>query len=200
MARTDITTIAPLQTPRLTLRLWTDSDIEPFTALHADEEVMADQGGPISRAEAEAKFARYRATWDARGYGRWCVTDGGRPVDGQVGGQVLGYVGVNHHGDDHALGAHDEIGWRLHRAAWGKGYAVEAARVALHDALTRCALPEVLAYTTAQNLRSQSVMGKLGLTRRAALDFEEYWPPMGQWRGLVWSTTGAARADRGDKA
>jgi len=77
------------------------------------------------------------------------------------------------------------IGWRLVRSAWGQGYATEAARAALLDAFTRVGLTEVLAYTSSDNTRSQSVMTRLGLERTPARDFSA--PYEGRmWHGLVW--------------
>jgi len=88
---------------------------------------------------------------------------------------------------DHPIGIHDEIGWRLIREAWGQGYATEAARAALIDVFRRVKLIEVLAYTDAQNIRSQAVMRRLGLSRDASRDFAVYGDRLGTWRGLVWT-------------
>ncbi len=67
------------------------------------------------------------------------------------------------------------------RAAWGRGYATESAQAALDDAFRRKPLDEILSYTSADNLRSQAVMARLGLRREPARDFTT-----GSWRGLVW--------------
>ncbi|MFC3078113.1 GNAT family N-acetyltransferase [Phenylobacterium terrae] len=94
-----------------------------------------------------------------------------RPLVARPGRCVRGYVGVSASGDGHPLGSHYSAGWRLHRAAWGKGFAVEAARAVLDDAFSRVGLDEVLAYTGPDNARSRAVMGRLGLSRRPDQDF-----------------------------
>jgi RimJ/RimL family protein N-acetyltransferase len=95
---------------------------------------------------------------------------------------------------DHPLGPHFEIGWRLMRNAWGHGYATEAARAALDDAFGRVRLREVVAYTAADNLRSQAVMDRLRLQRVPSRDFTlDY--GRGAWSGLVWVAT--PREDHG---
>ena len=89
--------------------------------------------------------------------------------------------------DDHPIGMHHEIGWRLIRKAWGNGYATESARAALIDAFRRVKLLEVLAYTAPDNLRSQAVMKRLRLGRDASRDFTIYSDRVGTWQGMVWT-------------
>ncbi len=78
-----------------------------------------------------------------------------------------------------------EIGWRLARPAWGQGYATEAARTVLAHGFGTLELPEILAVTTATNLRSQAVMRRLGMTRDPADDFDDPPAPEGPLRPNV---------------
>ena len=167
-----------IETTRLRLRIWRTTDRNAFATLNSDVEVMADEGGPIDRASSDAKLERYIKAFERYGFGRWVVEDHD--------GVFLGYAGVMPSPAGHPFGAHFEIGWRLVRTAWGKGYALEAARAALDDALGRAELPEVLAYTAADNLRSQAVMARLRLLRDPARDFTADYPHQKGWRGLVW--------------
>ena len=167
-----------LRGERTILRSWRNDDREAFAALHADAEVMRDLGGSIGRAASDAKLARYMAAYEEHGLCRWAVeTDIG---------DFLGYVGVLPSQPDHPIGPHFEIGWRLIRMAWGKGFATDAARAALKDTFDRVGLHEVLAYTSADNVRSQAVMERLGLMRDERRDFVATYPDVGSWRGLVW--------------
>jgi len=138
---------------------------------------MQDYGGPLDDAASDAKFARYCAAFTEHGFTRWAVED--------LDGAFLGYVGLMPSRPAHPLGPHADIGWRLNRFAWGKSIATEAALAALQDGFTRCGLSEVLAYTTAENLRSQTVMVRLGLRRDPSRDFEEL-ERTRLWRLLVW--------------
>jgi len=144
----------------------------------ADPEVMLDLGGPMGRAASDAKLDRYVATFHRYGVCRMAVENRD--------GALLGYAGVMPLSEDHPLGPHFDIGWRLTRSAWGHGYATEAARAALADAFTRLGLKEVLSYTAPDNLRSQRVMERLGLHRDPARDFTMDHDDGGAWRGLVW--------------
>jgi RimJ/RimL family protein N-acetyltransferase len=166
-----------LRTPRLVLRQWQETDRDAFAALNADSEVTWDLGGPLSRAESDAKFDRYVATFAQRGFARWAIQD--------TEGRFVGYAGVMPSSPDHTLRPHAEIGWRLVRAVWGKGYATEAAHAALRDFFTRTGFAEVLSYTSSDNARSQAVMERLGLRREPSLDFSGTYGGK-IWHGLVW--------------
>jgi len=166
-----------LTTPRLTLRSWRDTDRDAFASLNADPEVTWDLGGPLGRVDSDAKFDRYRTAFRQHGFSRLAI-EGPR-------GTFLGYAGLMPAATDHPLGPHVEVGWRLARAAWGKGYATEAAKAVLHDAFERLRLAEVLAYTAADNARSQAVMTRLGMRRDPSRDFSII-NRSGTWHGLVW--------------
>jgi len=166
-----------IRSDRLTLRNWRESDRAAFAALNNTSEVMEDLGGPLDRAASDAKFDRYVAAFENYGYCRWALEDSD--------GQFLGYAGVMPSRPHHPLGPHADIGWRLLRSAWGKGYATEAAKASLREVFQRGKLNEVLAYTTADNLRSRAVIGRLNLQRASTRDYSE---PLGTgtWHGMVW--------------
>lgn len=169
-----------IETPRLRLHNLANRHRSPFARMHADAEVMADLGGPIGRVESDAKFDRYLAAQAAHGIARWAVEG--------LDGNFLGYCGVMPRmAPEHPLGPHYEVGWRFLREAWGNGYAYESARAALFHATHDLGLTHIVSYTSENNLRSQSVMRKLGLVRDASRDFMIPIPSSQSWRGLVWS-------------
>jgi RimJ/RimL family protein N-acetyltransferase len=167
-----------IDTPRIRLRCWQEADREAFAAMNAHPEVMRDLGGPIGRATSDAKLDRYVAAFQRFGFCRWAVES--------QGAEFLGYAGVMPSGNDHPLGLHFEIGWRLVRNAWGRGYATEAAAAALHEAFVRVGLSEVVSYTAPDNPRSQAVMNRLHLLRDPSRDFAINDERLGIWQGLVW--------------
>jgi RimJ/RimL family protein N-acetyltransferase len=163
-----------IETPRIRLRCWQGGDREAFAAMNADPEVMRDLGGPISREESDSKLDRFAAAFHRYGLGRLVVES---PE-----GHFLGYASIMPSPPQHPLGSHFEIGWRLVRSAWGHGYATEAAEAALHDAVARAGLTEILSYTASDNIRSQAVMVRLGLRRCPSLDFTADYEKVGSWR------------------
>lgn len=167
-----------IETDRLILRPWRPADRDAFAALNADPAVMQDLGGPLNRRASDAKLERYRITFERHGFSRLAIEDRQ--------GAFLGYAGVMPAAPDHPLAPHVEVGWRLARSAWGKGYATEAARAAIDDAFSRVGIDEILAYTAIDNLRSQAVMERLKLRRDPMLDFDILGADDVPWHGLVW--------------
>jgi RimJ/RimL family protein N-acetyltransferase len=74
-------------------------------------------------------------------------------------GSLIGAIGLHWLGADFPFGPALEVGWRLGRDYWGKGYATEAARAVLDY------VPRVYAFTALANKRSEIVMQRLGMTR-----------------------------------
>jgi RimJ/RimL family protein N-acetyltransferase len=150
-----------LVTQRLLLRRWRSTDREPFAALNADPAVVEHLSGPMTRDESDAFIERIESHWDQHGYGLWAVE-----VPGQAG--CIGFVGIQRL----AFMPKDEIGWRLARAFWGRGYATEAARAALADGFGRLGLDEIISITVPANKRSRRVMERIGLTHDRTRDFD----------------------------
>ncbi len=67
-----------------------------------------------------------------------------------------------------------ELGYRLRKAAWGKGYATEGARALIHKGFTELPVRRVVAFTMTVNIASRRVMEKAGLT--LVRTFWQEWP------------------------
>lgn len=147
-----------LETPRLLLRQWRDADYAPFAALNADPAVMEFFPEPLERSASDALAHRCRALIEERGWGVWAV-------ELKSEGHFIGSTGLHVPAADLPCSPCVEVGWRLARAAWGKGYATEAASAALRFGFTVVALPEIVAFTALGNVRSQAVMERLGMRR-----------------------------------
>jgi RimJ/RimL family protein N-acetyltransferase len=149
-----------IETQRLILRRWRESDRAPYAAMMADPEVAYWLGGTITAAQAQAQVERLIGSDDA-----WAVEHRGESA-------FIGSVGLSAVGEDIPLAPAIEVGWRLARAAWGHGYATEAAAAVIHDGFARLGLEEIVAFTASTNLRSQAGMRRLGLVRDPTRDFD----------------------------
>jgi RimJ/RimL family protein N-acetyltransferase len=157
--------IPQLTTSRLVLREWRDADREPFAEVNADPRVAEFLRGTLDRAASDALVDRIRDHWATNGHGLWAV----ERVDD---GAFLGFVGLATHAFEAAFMPSVEVGWRLAAAAWGHGYATEAARAALRFGFEDLELAEIVSFTVPANVKSRAVMERLGMTRDAAGDFE----------------------------
>jgi ribosomal-protein-alanine N-acetyltransferase len=144
------------QTPRLLLRRWRDADREPFAAQGADPEVMRHFHAPLDRAASDATYDRIVAHWEKHGWGPWAA-------ELRASGEFVGFVGILVPRFPLPGNPPVEIGWRLGRAHWGRGYATEGAREALAMGFGPVGQPEIVAVTTLGNAASRNVMRKLGM-------------------------------------
>jgi len=161
-----------LETPRLLLRPWRDTDLEPFAALCADPQVMEYFPACLNREESAALIERCRAHFAAHGFGPWAL-------ERKDCGAFIGFTGLGHIDFEVPFSPTIEIGWRLAREHWGQGFASEAARAALRCGFERLGLEEVVSFTTLNNQRSQAVMQAIGMHHDPTDDFEHPKLPAG---------------------
>jgi ribosomal-protein-alanine N-acetyltransferase len=161
-----------LRTDRLLLRRWTEADREPFAALNADPEVMEHFPAPLTRPESDAMIERVEARFAESGFGWWAL-------EVAATGEFIGFTGLSVPRFQAHFTPAVEIGWRLARSAWGRGYATEAALRALGHAFEEARLDEVVSFTSAPNVRSQAVMRRIGMTRDPSDDFDHPLVPEG---------------------
>ena len=161
-----------ISTQRLLMRRWTESDVMPFAEMNADPSVMRFFPSLMSHEQSAAFVKRIETQFEELGFGLWVV---------EVDGEFAGFTGLNVTKIETPIGPHIEIGWRLARWAWGNGYAVEAANAAARHGFVDHDLSEIFSFTTQTNLRSEAVMQRIGMQRRANLDFDH--PNTPDWWG-----------------
>lgn len=149
--------------PRVRLRSWRADDLDALAALNADPRVMEHFPAPLSRDESAAMMARQQAAIDTRGWGNWAL---------EVDRRCVGFVGLSVPTFDAHFTPCTEIGWRLAYEAWGRGYATEAARLALAHGFDVIGLAEIVSFTTLRNLRSRRVMVRIGMRHDPVGDFD----------------------------
>jgi RimJ/RimL family protein N-acetyltransferase len=153
-----------LSSGRICLRRWRDEDREAFAAMNSDARVMEFFRSPLSRVESDAMVDGIQKHFSEHGFGLWAIeVPSVAPFVGFAGLAVPRFI------------AHFtpcvEVGWRLAFEHWGRGYATEAAHLALGYGFKALALQEVVSYTSTTNRRSRAVMERLGMRRDPAGDF-----------------------------
>lgn len=158
-----------LETDRLVLRRFTPADVDHLFQLENDPEVMRylNGGRPVTRAviqqERLPEYLRYYGRYE--GFGYWAAQE-------KATGAFLGWFHL------WPLQGRDpgdvELGYRLRRSAWGKGYATEGARALIDKGFRELGVQRVLAFTMAMNGGSRRVMEKAGL--HLVRLFHQTWP------------------------
>ncbi|MBI1244198.1 MAG: GNAT family N-acetyltransferase [Alphaproteobacteria bacterium] len=145
-----------LKTDRLILRPWISEDRAAFAAMNADSEVRRFFPSRQSRAESDASADFLTGQFERTPFGPWAVE-----IPGIV--AFAGFVGLWETNLDVPPRGRVEIGWRLARGCWGKGYATEAARAALAFGFHEAGLEEIVAFVVPANRASRGVMDRVGL-------------------------------------
>lgn len=160
-----------LETPRLLLRQWRDSDREPFAALNDDPAVMEFFPARIPRVASDESVEAARRVLAERGWGNWAL-------ELRETGEFIGFTGISVPKRVLPFSPCVEVGWRLAKAHWGKGYATEAALASVKAGFEQVGLEEIVSFTALANLRSRAVMERIGM-KNAHQDFEHPGVPEG---------------------
>jgi ribosomal-protein-alanine N-acetyltransferase len=147
--------IPTLTTARLILRPLAKEDVAPLHRLWAEEGVMRyfPNPAPPSRERVERMVSASLEHWAAHGFGWWAV------VLGET-GELMGRSGLWYLPETEEV----EIDFLLGKPFWGQGYATEAGQADLYYGFERLGLERIIGLVHPENLASQRVLEKLGLT------------------------------------
>jgi len=145
------------ETDRLRLRRPELADADSFAAINSDPEVtqFVSDTGPLARAESDLLLRKMIEHWDDHGFGLWMA----ERLDT---GDLAGFAGLAHPGTLVEFAREVEVGWRLGRAHWGQGLAIEAGGEAVRHGFEVLGLERLLCVVDRDNARSLGVARKLG--------------------------------------
>ena len=155
-------TMTTLATARLRLEPLADSHLDGFNALNSDPQVMRYlTGKPETLEESKTIIERVKGRWAEVGYSWWALVE-------RDSGELVGAGALQNLRREATLlpdlDCPLEIGWRLRRDRWGRGYAIEAATAIVDFAFDRFRPDELLAVCHPDNVASSGVMKRLGMT------------------------------------
>jgi RimJ/RimL family protein N-acetyltransferase len=145
-----------INTQRLILRNWKESDFNPFADMCADPDVMKYFPSILNRDESFSLALKIKSLIEERGWGAWAVE-----IPNQR--EFIGFVGLHIPKDNLPFSPCVEVLWRLAKPFWGNGYATEAATAAIHFGFSELELTEIVAFTATINTPSIRVMEKIGM-------------------------------------
>ncbi len=153
--------VVELKTDRLILRQWKEQDFPVFANMNADPAVMEYFPSMMNESESNMMAHRLQALIAEKSWGFWGV----EIIDEQ---KFIGFVGLHQPTYKLPVTPCIEIGWRIAKEFWGKGYATEAARRSLKFAFEELDLNEVYSFAAMLNKKSWQVMQRLGMKNMAA--------------------------------
>lgn len=147
--------IPNIETKRLKLRAFQESDLPEYLALVGDAKAMRyiGTGHTLTREDAWQQIATILGHWQLRGYGLWAVEE-------KASGALVGRVGLYNPEGWPGL----EVGWALIPRFQGHGYATEAAKASLKFAFEEVAADEVISCIQPGNAPSIAVAERVGET------------------------------------
>ena len=158
--------ITTLETERLRLRSWLDSDRDLFREINSDPKVMEFFPFRRTHAEADELMDKLNGLITGTGLGFYAL-------ELKETGEPMGFCGLSLANlPDIFPPATVEIGWRLATRFWGNGYVTEAGGALINWGFKKADLSEIVSFAVAGNRRSTAVMERIGLKRDAARDFD----------------------------
>ena len=145
------------ETERLILRSWKPVDLQPFSKMNKDRQVMKYFPSTLTDVESEMFYYRIQYEFELKGWGLYAV-------ELKESGEFMGYVGIHEIGFDAHFTPGIEIGWRLAADHHNHGYATEAAKKVLRLAKFH-GLTRLYSFTAEINKPSERVMQKIGMKK-----------------------------------
>lgn len=165
---------ARIETPRLVLRHWTDSETDraAFHRLNSNEQVMRFFPYRLTREQADARLDAVVAKGKADGFG-WGTASLKETAE------PIAYLGLARTSLAMKFGDAVEIGWRFLPEAWGVGLATEAANALCDHGFSDLGLAEILAFAAEANHASRRLMERIGMAHDPSRDFDHPAVPSG---------------------
>jgi len=154
-----------LETDRLILRTWNDSDLQPMCALNQDPKVMEYFPGLQGLEATKNLIVRINNHFEKHGYTLYAT-------ERKDSGEFIGFIGLFIPYFEAHFTPATEIGWRLSSKHWGQGFATEGAKAILDFAFRELKIPEIVSFTAQGNAKSIRVMQKIGLLSNSDDDFD----------------------------
>lgn len=156
-----------LETERLLLRELLPSDDQGMFALDSDPEVHKFLWSePFTRIEQSREIIEYiRQQYADNGIGRWAAIE-------KSSGEFIGWTGLKLERNVNGRDTFYDIGYRLRREFWGKGYATESTKAFIDFGFSKMKIKEINAYANETNLASRNALQKCGLKHTETFDHE----------------------------
>jgi RimJ/RimL family protein N-acetyltransferase len=150
---------------RLGFRRWQETDLDAFTAINTDPEVMRFFQRPLPKADTQAMMERMERLYEEKGFCYFAVDD----LESQT---LIGTIGLGWKTFEADFTPTVDIGYRIGKTWWNQGFSTEGAAACL-DYARQLQIPKVVAMASIGNLASIQVMKKIGMNYWKEFDHPE---------------------------
>ncbi len=154
-----MTPVYLFKSKRLGFRNWIDSDIPLMIEISGDADVMKNFPAVATRKQTTVFIERMQAMFTEKGFCYFAV-------DSLEDNSFIGFIGLCHQDYDVEFAPCIDVGWRLDKQYWGKGFATEGAKRCLDYAFNELGLENIKSTAPLVNLNSIKVMQKIGMTKQ----------------------------------
>ena len=151
---------------RLGFRNWRNEDLDEFAKLNSDKYVMEHFPKTLLRKEVEKLLDKLKNHFGEYGFTYYAT----EILETK---EFIGMIGLAFQEYKTNFTPAIDIGWRLKRNAWGKGYATEGAKRCLEYAFNELDIKKIISVCTINNEKSENVMKKIGMTKKGEFDHPE---------------------------
>ena len=143
---------------RLGFRTWSNNDLEPMTSINSDAEVMQFFPKTQTQDDTANFIKRMQKSYAENGFCYFAV-------ELLSTGEFIGFIGLSIQTFEADFTPITDIGWRLSKNTWGKGFATEGAKRCLTYAFDNLKLDKVLSTSPIINTPSINIMEKIGMLK-----------------------------------
>lgn len=154
-----------LETERVKLRDWEDSDLEDFARINRDPLIMEYYPTRLDDKASAALVKHFQEHIDKKGFGFFAL-------ESKEDGRFMGFSGLAEVPKSLPCAPAVELAWRLDYDYWGKAYASEIARGLIAYGFETLQLEEIVAYCVTEHHRAKHLLEKLGFTSTGKDDFK----------------------------
>jgi [ribosomal protein S5]-alanine N-acetyltransferase len=147
-----------IETERLYLRQWQQTDEDLYIVMNQSKDVMEFFPATLTDEQSLAHIRKMSDHIHQYGYGLFAMETKKENI-------FIGFTGLSHPAFGSFFTPCTEIGWRLAKPYWNLGYATEAGKACLVFGFETLLLKEIYSFTSIHNTRSEQVMKKIGMQR-----------------------------------
>ena len=147
-----------MESPRLLIRSWKDSDTEAYIRMNLDPLVMKYFPSTVTSTDTQLHIQKIKSHFDTYHYGLFALELKSEK-------KFIGFTGFSHPSFEAYFTPCVEIGWRIDAAYWKQGIGTEAASTCMKYGFENLHFEKIYSFTSIHNTASEKLMQKIGMIK-----------------------------------